>query len=322
MCVCVCRSAGATLRRYNEAALEREVQELLASWSTHLKEANAIFIRTPKTHQSMFSGGRNPSLSKDDHRIRGIPFVTRRPTLKEVKRVHSCLASIYIGGVAKSVDLETTVPMTIVTKVTKTVDSESSTAAAPPNHNCAGLKEGGEDSGVGEGGEGEGKRKKTKKKKKMKVDKVETECQEEPVAVGPSPPEPLPPAVSLPPALSQLLGFCKEGGANEEVLTLLQSLGLCRVYASGPVTKQDCAQEAGHTEGSGQSEVSGQENLLNVLYGGVSPLHVASEYGNTELVGLLLHYGANPTLRYGVRYWVRLGMEYWVWGMQDIPLCM
>ena len=300
VCVCVCRSAGATLRRYNEAALEREVQELLASWSTHLKEANAIFIRTPKTHQSMFSGGRNPSLLKDDHRIRGIPFVTRRPTLKEVKRVHSCLASIYIGGVAKSVDSETTVPMTTVTKVTRTVDSESSTAAVPPNHNCGGSKEGGEDSGVGEGGEGEGKRKKTKKKKKkMKVDKVETECREEPVAVGQSPPEPPPPAVSLPPALSQLLGFCKEGGGDEEeVLTLLESLGLCQVYASG--SEQDCAQEAGYTEGSGQSEVSGQENPLNALYGGVSPLHVASEYGNTELVGLLLHYGANPTLRYGV----------------------
>lgn len=285
--VCADRSAGATLRRYNEAALEREVQELLAFWSTHMKEANAIFIRTPKTHQSIFIGGRNPPLSKDDHRIRGIPFVTRRPTLKEVKRVHSCLASIYIGGTPTSVDSETTVPMAAVTEVTESVDGDS----IPLPHN-AGLKEGGEDSGVGEGGEGEGKRKKTKKKKKkVKVDKVETKCHEE----VPSPE----PSGSLPPALSQLLGLCKEEG-DEEVLAVLQSLGLHQVYAPDPVTEQDCV----HQAGSGQSEVSvcslGQENPLNVLYGGVSPLHVASEYGNTETVKLLLHYGANPTLRYGV----------------------
>lgn len=97
-----CRSAGATLRRYNEAALVQEIQELISSWSQHVEEASVIFIRTPKYSRGMFvsdsykPGGRVP-FSKDDPRLRNIPFATRRPTLKEVQNVHSKLAAIYVN---------------------------------------------------------------------------------------------------------------------------------------------------------------------------------------------------------------------------------
>ena len=97
------RSAGASLRRYNEAALEAEIQQLVASWSTHVLDATAIFIRSPRQNQSLFTGGRKSPLSKDDPRIRRIPFATRRPTFKEVKRVHSCLTTIYVGSVVSPV---------------------------------------------------------------------------------------------------------------------------------------------------------------------------------------------------------------------------
>ncbi|CAI7990448.1 Ankyrin repeat and zinc finger domain-containing protein 1 [Geodia barretti] len=52
-------SAGASLRRYNESALEREVQQLLQSWASHLRESTAIFIRAPRTHMTTFTGATN-----------------------------------------------------------------------------------------------------------------------------------------------------------------------------------------------------------------------------------------------------------------------
>ena len=40
-------------------------------------------------------GGAKAPFSKDDPRLRTIPFPTRRPTLSEVKRVHSQMACLY-----------------------------------------------------------------------------------------------------------------------------------------------------------------------------------------------------------------------------------
>ena len=50
-------------------------------------------------------------------------------------------------------------------------------------------------------------------------------------------------------------------------------------------------------EGSGQESGHGS-GVLNVLYGGASPLHVASEHGHASVVATLLEYGADPTLRW------------------------
>ena len=101
--VCVHRSAGASLRRYNESALVGEIRELIASWSNYVDEASVIFIRTPKYGKGVFigdaggtgGGGNAPPFSKHDPRIRNIPFATRRPTIKEVQCVYSKLAAIY-----------------------------------------------------------------------------------------------------------------------------------------------------------------------------------------------------------------------------------
>ena len=101
LCI-IYRSAGASLRRYNESALVAEIRELIASWSGHVEEASAIFIRTPKYGKGVFigdgstgSGGGNAPFSRTDPRLRNIPFATRRPTVKEVQNVHSKLATIY-----------------------------------------------------------------------------------------------------------------------------------------------------------------------------------------------------------------------------------
>ncbi|KFV96856.1 Ankyrin repeat and zinc finger domain-containing protein 1, partial [Fulmarus glacialis] len=92
------RSAGASLRRYNEAALLKDIQDLLAAWAPHLNEAQRIFLRAPRHNQALLFGGRNPPLTRGDPRICHIPFSTRRATLREVLRVHTMLASLQVYG--------------------------------------------------------------------------------------------------------------------------------------------------------------------------------------------------------------------------------
>ncbi|XP_074001363.1 tRNA endonuclease ANKZF1 [Numenius arquata] len=92
------RSAGASLRRYNEAALLKDIQELLASWAQHLNEAQRIFLRAPRHNRALLFGGRNPPLTRGDPRICHIPLSTRRATLREVLRVHTTLANLQVYG--------------------------------------------------------------------------------------------------------------------------------------------------------------------------------------------------------------------------------
>ncbi|XP_074685009.1 tRNA endonuclease ANKZF1 isoform X3 [Strix aluco] len=92
------RSAGASLRRYNEAALLKDIQDLLAAWAQHLKEAQRIFLRAPRHNRALLFGGRNPPLTRGDPRVCHIPVSTRRATLREVLRVHATLASLQVYG--------------------------------------------------------------------------------------------------------------------------------------------------------------------------------------------------------------------------------
>uniref|UniRef100_A0A8C6UXQ3 Ankyrin repeat and zinc finger peptidyl tRNA hydrolase 1 n=1 Tax=Neogobius melanostomus TaxID=47308 RepID=A0A8C6UXQ3_9GOBI len=97
------KSAGASLRRYNEAALVKDIQDTLVSWTDHLKEASAIFVRAPSYNKSMFFGGRTAALDKKDPRVRSIPFATRRATFREVQRVHEVLGDVQIYGELKCI---------------------------------------------------------------------------------------------------------------------------------------------------------------------------------------------------------------------------
>ncbi|CAL8267757.1 unnamed protein product [Lota lota] len=87
------KSAGAALRRYNEAALLKDIQDLLDSWAELLKEASAIFLRAPSYNKTIFCG-RGAPLDKKDLRIRTLPFATRRATFREVQRVHHLLSTV------------------------------------------------------------------------------------------------------------------------------------------------------------------------------------------------------------------------------------
>ena len=76
------RSAGASLRRHNEAALEQvsvhilknilsffwqEIQDLILRWSEYIEESSAIFIKAPVYSQATFFGGKKPLFSKGMH---------------------------------------------------------------------------------------------------------------------------------------------------------------------------------------------------------------------------------------------------------------
>ncbi|XP_063355533.1 tRNA endonuclease ANKZF1 isoform X2 [Pelmatolapia mariae] len=92
------KSAGAALRRHNEAALVKDIQDLLVTWAEHLKWASKIFIRAPSYNKTIFFGGRGGPLDKKDPRICTIPFATRRATFREVQRVHEVLSTVHVYG--------------------------------------------------------------------------------------------------------------------------------------------------------------------------------------------------------------------------------
>lgn len=56
------KSAGATLRRYNEAALKQDVAALLVEWKEMLKDAELIFLSSGKTERATFFPEKNAVL--------------------------------------------------------------------------------------------------------------------------------------------------------------------------------------------------------------------------------------------------------------------
>lgn len=94
------KSAGASLRRYNEQALVQHVQDIVTQWDAELKRCCRIFYRASGPYnRSVLFGGGSPPLRREDERLRTIPFSTRRGTFAEVKRVQSLLSSAHIYGI-------------------------------------------------------------------------------------------------------------------------------------------------------------------------------------------------------------------------------
>ncbi len=93
------KSAGASLRRYNEAKYQEYVQDILTTWKAELAKCSLVFYRAVSSNKRILFGkiGKDePVLNKNDDRILTIPFPTRRATFKEVKRVHEQLMTIEI----------------------------------------------------------------------------------------------------------------------------------------------------------------------------------------------------------------------------------
>ncbi|KAJ5495187.1 hypothetical protein N7539_000303 [Penicillium diatomitis] len=95
------QSAGSSLRRYNEAALEKDIRELLHDWREMIDSAELLFVRaTGKTNRRiLFEKYEGNVLKQNDPRLRGFPFNTRRATQSELLRSFKELTRVKISEV-------------------------------------------------------------------------------------------------------------------------------------------------------------------------------------------------------------------------------
>lgn len=94
-------SAGSSLRRYNEAALEKEIRELMMEWKQMIDDAQLLFVRaTGSTNRRILFGQyEGQFLKHNDPRLRGFPFSTRRPTQGELMRCFKELTRVKVSHV-------------------------------------------------------------------------------------------------------------------------------------------------------------------------------------------------------------------------------
>ncbi|XP_018562203.1 ankyrin repeat and zinc finger domain-containing protein 1 [Anoplophora glabripennis] len=91
------KSAGASLRRYNEQSLVQHVKAIVDTWRSEIDKSSLIIYRASGPYnRSVLFGGSVPLLERSDKRLRTIPFSTRRATFAEVKRVQTVLATVEV----------------------------------------------------------------------------------------------------------------------------------------------------------------------------------------------------------------------------------
>lgn len=115
-------SAGSSLRRHNEAALEKEIRELIDEWRDMLAKVDSIYIRANgPTNRGILMNYQNAPLVHTDPRIKSLPFTTKRATASEIKRSWAELTH------AKILDKPE-----VVKKPTKPMPSGTQTPAVTP----------------------------------------------------------------------------------------------------------------------------------------------------------------------------------------------
>ena len=94
-------SAGSSLRRYNEAELEKEIRELLGDWKQAIEDAQLLFIRAAGStnRRILFGHYDGQVLRQNDPRLRGFPFSTRRATQGELMRCFKELTRVKVSQI-------------------------------------------------------------------------------------------------------------------------------------------------------------------------------------------------------------------------------
>ncbi|CAG9826943.1 unnamed protein product [Diabrotica balteata] len=91
------KSAGASLRRYNEQALVQHVKSIVETWKTEIENSSLIMYRAAGPYnRGVLFGGSTPLLDRANPKLRTIPFSTRRATFTELKRVHQLLTTVNV----------------------------------------------------------------------------------------------------------------------------------------------------------------------------------------------------------------------------------
>lgn len=94
-------SAGASIRRYNEAALETEIRALLKEWKGLIHESQLVFVRATGSanRRILFGPYDGQVLRHNDPRNRSFPFSTRRATQAELMRAFVELTRMKVSHV-------------------------------------------------------------------------------------------------------------------------------------------------------------------------------------------------------------------------------
>ncbi|KAG0277741.1 hypothetical protein BGZ95_005436 [Linnemannia exigua] len=99
-------SAGAMVRMYNERALKMEVRELLEGWSDWILQSECVFMHAPGNNKrTVFYEDSIMNRADQEGVLRSFPFVTRRPTLTELKRAYQELTTVKIMQPSQEVQL-------------------------------------------------------------------------------------------------------------------------------------------------------------------------------------------------------------------------
>lgn len=83
---------------YAQAALERDIQSTLAEWQPLLLKTDLIFVHAPAVNGNAVFAGPHAPLRLSDPRVRKVPFIVRRPTFSEAKRVVHQLLQVWVRG--------------------------------------------------------------------------------------------------------------------------------------------------------------------------------------------------------------------------------
>jgi len=94
-------SAGASIRRYNETALEQDIRTLLSGWRELIGNTQLIFVRATgsSNRRILFGPYEGQVLRQNDPRNRTFPFSTRRATQAELMRSFVELTRVKVSQV-------------------------------------------------------------------------------------------------------------------------------------------------------------------------------------------------------------------------------
>ncbi|CAA19312.1 Cdc48p-Npl4p-Vms1p AAA ATPase complex subunit involved in ER associated ubiquitin-dependent protein catabolic process Vms1 [Schizosaccharomyces pombe] len=93
-------SAGSGLRRYNEQALIKDIQQVFKDWGKLLETCDLIFVRAiGSSNRSIFFSQPGALISPKDPKLRVFPFTTKRATHSELLRCYKELVTPKISHV-------------------------------------------------------------------------------------------------------------------------------------------------------------------------------------------------------------------------------
>lgn len=134
-------SAGSSIRRYNEMALEIDIRGVLSEWKDMIEVSELLFIRATSTtsRRTLYGPYEGQVLRANDTKIRGFPFSTRRATQAELMRSFTELTRLKVSTVSQSALEVAAAEQGKVNKLTKPTIASREATPKPSKEEEAGL---------------------------------------------------------------------------------------------------------------------------------------------------------------------------------------